>query len=205
MPSRSRNAEQRARLLRADAELLASADPEAFGIFYDRHIGVVLRYFFHRTACTHTAADLAAETFFEALRHRDRYDETRGQPRAWLFGIARNRFRRFARKGATDAAMLRRLAIPAVWDEQDLRRVEDLVDSAELRAEVAASLALLTPTLRAAVELRVLEGLPYAEVAEQLGCTEGAARVRVSRALGMLADGPVRTHSDRGTAGWTPT
>jgi DNA-directed RNA polymerase specialized sigma24 family protein len=36
--------------------------------------------------------------------------------------------------------------------------------------------------------LRVGHDLPYAEVARRLGCSEGAARVRVTRALTRLAD-----------------
>lgn len=36
------------------------------------------------------------------------------------------------------------------------------------------------------LRLRVMEDLPYSEVARRLGCSEGAARVRVSRGLARL-------------------
>jgi len=39
---------------------------------------------------------------------------------------------------------------------------------------------------RRALELRVLDQLPYEEVAGRLGCSENAARLRVSRALRSL-------------------
>jgi RNA polymerase sigma-70 factor (ECF subfamily) len=39
---------------------------------------------------------------------------------------------------------------------------------------------------RDAVELRVIDGLPYDAVAAGLSTTEGAARVRVARGLGRL-------------------
>ena len=61
---------------RTDDELLAAtrAQPEAFAVFYRRHVAGVIAYFARRTRCAETAADLAAETFAAALdgahRHR---------------------------------------------------------------------------------------------------------------------------------------
>jgi len=48
----------------SDAALLTAArrDPEAFGVFYQRHAPVVLAFFYRRTACVQTSADLTAET-----------------------------------------------------------------------------------------------------------------------------------------------
>jgi DNA-directed RNA polymerase specialized sigma24 family protein len=40
--------------------------------------------------------------------------------------------------------------------------------------------------MRKAVLLRVIEQLPYDEIAERLGCTAGNARVRVCRGLDRL-------------------
>lgn len=50
---------------RNDGELLSHArnDPEAFGVFYDRHVEAILGYAYRRTSCAATAADIAAETF----------------------------------------------------------------------------------------------------------------------------------------------
>ena len=46
--------------LRTDDELLSSSDPEAFGVFYDRHIKSLLGYFARRTRDPEVAADLTA-------------------------------------------------------------------------------------------------------------------------------------------------
>jgi len=45
----------------------------------------------------------------------------------------------------------------------------------------------MSPRVAAAVALRIAEDLPYHEVARRLGCSEGAARVRVTRGLDQLA------------------
>ena len=59
-----------------------------FGRFYDLNAESVLRYFYRRTACPETAADLTAETFAAALRSLSTYELGKGPARAWLFGIA---------------------------------------------------------------------------------------------------------------------
>jgi RNA polymerase sigma-70 factor (ECF subfamily) len=45
---------------------------------------------------------------------------------------------------------------------------------------------------RAALELRVLDELPYADVAARLGVRPAAARLRVSRALRRLSALPLK-------------
>ena len=50
-----------------DEHLLLSADPEDFGVFYDRHVHAVIGYFSRRTRDPELAADLTAETFAAAL------------------------------------------------------------------------------------------------------------------------------------------
>jgi hypothetical protein len=77
---------------RTDAELLAGSarDPEAFGIFYDRHAERLLTYFARRTWDAQEAADLTAETFAAAFAARRRYRDTGAPAFAWLLGIARH-------------------------------------------------------------------------------------------------------------------
>ena len=71
---------------------------------------------------------------------------------------------------------------------EDIERIEDLCDLSSMRESVRDALASLPANLADAVRLRVAFDLPYAEVARRLGCSEGAARVRVSRGLTRLAD-----------------
>ncbi len=59
--------------LLTDDELLSSNDPEAFGVFYDRHVKALLGYFARRTYDAEEAADLTAETFASALVARRRF------------------------------------------------------------------------------------------------------------------------------------
>ena len=56
------------------------------------------------------------------------------------------------------------------------------------RLDVDAALAQLTPEYRAAVALRDLVGMDYAEIAEVLGIPPGTVRSRISRGRAALAD-----------------
>lgn len=172
------------------AELIASIDDGgAFGELYERHVEDVLRFFLRRTGCAQTAADLTAETFAAALVSRRRFRDTGAPGRAWLFKIANRQLSRFVRTEVVSERARRRAAMqPLVLGEDDLERVERMVDFESLGEEVRAAVGTLPSSQSAAVLLRVGEGLPYGEVADQLGCTEGAARVRVSRGLSALAD-----------------
>jgi RNA polymerase sigma-70 factor (ECF subfamily) len=69
----------------------------------------------------------------------------------------------------------------------DLDRIDEMVDAATYRQAIGRAMHGLSPANRDAVRLRVLEDLPFAEVARRLGCSEGAARVRVHRGLDRLA------------------
>jgi RNA polymerase sigma factor (sigma-70 family) len=76
------------------------------------------------------------------------------------------------------------LAVPA-YDE--LEEVHERADAARLEPALRPALAALPKGQRRALELRVLAGQSYEEVAASLGCSVVAARLRVMRALGSLS------------------
>jgi RNA polymerase sigma factor (sigma-70 family) len=175
----------------SDAELLQGsvADPELFGSFYDRHVSALLSFFYRRTASAQLAADLTAETFAEAFLSRGRYRNTGAPARAWLLGIARHELSRSIRRQQAESRARRRLGMTrTVVEDTDLERIEELADFRPLRTAIQDAVKRLPPALSCAVILRVANDLPYPEVARQLGCSEKAARVRVSRALTRLEE-----------------
>ncbi|MDP9341608.1 MAG: sigma-70 family RNA polymerase sigma factor [Actinomycetota bacterium] len=168
--------------------LLARTRPEAFGAFYRRHAEALLRFFARRTFDPEAAAELTAETFASALAARGRFRPRGGGAEAWLYGIARHQLAHFFRRGAVDARARQRIGLPEQEvSDADYERIEELVDFDQVRRAVADAFSLLSDEQREAVTLRVVEGRPYAEVAEALVCTEQAARARVSRGLKRLS------------------
>lgn len=167
----------------------ARSEVAAFDEFYRENATDVMAYFYRRTMCPETAGDLTSEAFARALVHVERYDPERGTPRGWLFGIAGNLFSDWLRSGRIDERARRRLGIDRIAvDDETIERVEALVDVGAHKEALREAVGQLSPKLRDAVLLRVGLDLPYEEVAARLEITEGAARVRVSRALVALAE-----------------
>jgi RNA polymerase sigma-70 factor, ECF subfamily len=175
---------------RTDSELLVASreDPDAFTELYRRHAEDLLRYFARRTLDPEAAAELTAETFAQAFASRATYSDRGVNGVAWLYGVARHQLGRFFRTGRVDAAARRRLGMPLrELPGDDYERIEELVDFAPIREALADALETLSVDQRDAMRLHVIDGLPYAEVAKRLSCTEASARQRVSRGLRRLA------------------
>jgi RNA polymerase sigma-70 factor (ECF subfamily) len=68
------------------------------------------------------------------------------------------------------------------WAPPEIDPVEEVVHRAEDRDLLRAVMALPLKD-RQAIYLRYFDGLPFADVAQVMGTTESAARVRVHRAL----------------------
>jgi RNA polymerase sigma-70 factor, ECF subfamily len=127
------------------------------------------------------AQEVAQETFVRAFRYRDSYRPQRGSVRAWLFAIAANRVR--------DALSARRdgaLPLDEAGDVPDQAALE-AASREGLREEISLALESLPAEQREVIALRYLADLSYEEVAEVLGVSPGAARMRALRAREALA------------------
>jgi RNA polymerase sigma-70 factor, ECF subfamily len=175
---------------RSDSELLtvSATEPGAFAVLYVRHAEDLLRYFARRTLDPEAAAELTAETFAQAFASRTTYRDTGANGVAWIYGIARHQLGRFFRSGRVDRDARRRLGMPErALPPADYERIEDLVDFTPIRGAIEEALLTLRQDQRDALRLRVIDELPYEEVARRLACSEQNARQRVSRALRRLA------------------
>jgi RNA polymerase sigma factor (sigma-70 family) len=172
-----------------DAELIRRAreHPDALAELYLRY-RVQLYAWFRSRLPESAASELTAELFAQVALSLKRFrDEADGSAAPWLYGIARNLVRRYYERGRIEEAARRRLRMPIRSYEVDFEAIEERLAAGELRRELDAALRSLPQAQRDALELRVVEELPYEDVAAELGCSETAARLRVMRALGKLA------------------
>jgi RNA polymerase sigma-70 factor (ECF subfamily) len=171
---------------RTDAELMqaAEADESAFAELYGRHVSTVHAWF--RRRLEWAANDLTAETFAQAWLSRRRFrDQAEGSALPWLLGIARNVARESARQNAVESRARRRLGLPTdLASEDGYAAVEERLSP---RVALARGLEALPGHEREALELRVVDELPYKQVADRLSVRPAAARLRVSRALRRLS------------------
>jgi RNA polymerase sigma-70 factor (ECF subfamily) len=168
----------------SDEQLLASflgGDVRAFDLLVERHAGRVYAICYRYFGNASDAEDAAQEAFVALLRRGGTF---RGQAgfSTWLFRVAMNTCHDLARKRArrprsadTDVATL--------VDHGD----EDLLANCELALELRQALATLDPGQRRLITLHDIHGLPYAEVAKQLGMPIGTVKSRIHRAHARLA------------------
>jgi RNA polymerase sigma factor (sigma-70 family) len=161
---------------------------EDFDEMYGRESEGVLVFFARRTLDAEIALDLTAETFAQAyVGWRRVRGESREERQAWVYTIARRQLAGYLRRGRIERRMVRRLGVELpVAHEDDVQLVEERAGLLELRASLREELGRLSAEQRSALQLRIVEEQPYAEVARHLGITELAARARVSRGLRAL-------------------
>jgi RNA polymerase sigma-70 factor (ECF subfamily) len=191
-----------------DVELLrrlATGDEDAFLEFYRRHQGGLYRYAVHMSGSPQSAADVVQETFLTLIRHNSKYDEEKGTPAAFLFGIARNHLRKLHEKEGRYVPLSDELGKGLSTDGSgDFGRLngnghspassghaESIVEGLE-RAQIAELLREAILTLpdhyREPVTLCDLEGKSYGEAAALLDCPVGTVRSRLNRARSILLD-----------------
>ena len=153
---------------------------EAFEALFRIHQRVVRRWILRIVRDPAVADELTVETFWRIYRARDRFEPERG-------------FEPWARRIATHTALdWLRTQKPEYAVENEFfaelpgKPAADPAVSDELRRKTAAAFARLRPGLRIAATLAVIEERPYKEVAEGLGISVTAVKLRVFRALRLL-------------------
>jgi RNA polymerase sigma factor (sigma-70 family) len=171
------------------------ADSETFVRFYREEAEAVLLFLTRRTLDAEVAVELTAETFAQAWRAWSRVrSDSREEMRAWLFTIARRQLGHYLRTGRTRRAALDRLGMTMPRaHEDDVAAIESAAELAGTRASLGAALETLTREQRDAVRMRVVDELPYHELARRLGVSEPTARARVSRGIRAL-QGALQAH-----------
>ncbi len=128
------------------------------------------------------AEEVTASAFERAYRKRNRFDPRRGEPRAWLFGIARNAALDELRRRGRQAEMATEPA------DLDGVAVEAGAESSERRLALRAALAHLQPRERELIALKFFAGLGNAEIASVLSISESNAGTRIHRAVTKLRE-----------------
>ncbi len=160
-----------------------------FEALYDERAEALLVFFTRRTFDPEAALDLWAETFAQAYSGRRRFRGSRDDELvSWLYGIAYRQLALYMRRGRTEQRALKRLGLqqPEALDGE-LERLEELAGLSDLRTVVADALQGLPVPQQEALRLRVVDELPYPEIAARLGVSQPTARARVSRALRALS------------------
>jgi RNA polymerase sigma factor (sigma-70 family) len=156
----------------------AGAQRERFQALYEANYHRVLGYALRR-ADRDDAADVVAETFLVAWRRLDELPDG-DAARLWLYGTARRVLANQRRSQRRRERLAERVRSHIVHE------TEPGPADAHLGPAVVA-LARLRPDDRELLALMAWEGLDAGEIAQVLGCSRNAARIRLHRARRRFA------------------
>ena len=150
---------------------------------YDRYSARIYNFAFRFLKNAEAAEDATQEVFVKMMKHANQFQGD-AKLSTWLFSITANWCRDYLRKADNKAKEAEDVLVtlPApneLGPEKTLQQREDA-------ARIQRALQALTPEQREAILLSRYQGLSYAEIAQIAGCSEGAVKTRVFRAMETL-------------------
>ncbi len=137
----------------------------------------VYSYVAYRMGDGADAEDVTSATLERALRYRHTFDERRGDPAAWLVGIAsRCVSEHFARN------------VPAAGNAPESAAPGELASDAAARIDLQRAVATLSGRDRELLALRYGADLTARQIGEVVGMRTNAVEVALHRMLGLLRD-----------------
>lgn len=163
----------------------ARAEPDQFGLLYERYLPGVYRYLAARVGRRDEAADLTQTVFLRAFRSLSSYRSTRAPFSAWLFRIARN--------AAIDSLRRRRPSVSLdslsdVLIAASGESPETLAERRERMERLRGLVASLDSNKRELLILRFAGDLTVREIAKVVGKSEAATQKQLTRTINTLKE-----------------
>jgi len=157
---------------------IAELDSQAFDQIVARYLGpglAVARQFLQDSSLSE---DAVQTSLMRVIKQRDKYQPVR--PFAnWFYAILRNTCRDMLRSQSRQARLAREAAVAKSARQQD---------ASDGGLETRDMLATLPDTLRQVLELRILGGLAFGDIATALDISLEAAKKRAQRGLRRLRE-----------------
>jgi len=149
---------------------------------YDRYSARIYNFAFRFLKNAEAAEDATQEVFVKMMKHANQFQGD-AKLSTWLFSIAANWCRDYLRKADNKAKEAEDVLVTLPSSEHSPERN---LEARESEVRVQRALSALTPEQREAIVLSRYQGLSYAEIAQIAGCSEGAVKTRVFRAMETL-------------------
>jgi RNA polymerase sigma-70 factor (ECF subfamily) len=161
-------------------ERISAGDHAALALLYQRLGGAMYSLAYQIVGDPSSAEDVVQEVFIATWQNAGRYDDRRGSPASWMFGLTRHKAIDLLRRETTsrsrtvDADLMTRPAVDDVEQEAWLSYRRD---------QARHAMSTLSEDQRRAVELAFFGGLTHMEVAEVLMIPLGTAKYRIRMGL----------------------
>ena len=145
---------------------------------YAEYGGKIMGYIRARIRGKADAEDLFSEVFERIIKKLDDFDPEKASLNTWIFTITRNIVIDHFRRTKSSSELDENLTDGTELDE-DLLNTESL-------SELASALRSLPQQMMDIIVLRYYDGKPLTEIAELMGLSYGAVKLRHQNALLML-------------------
>ena len=145
---------------------------------YLAYHGKVMGYLCARINRRAEAEDLCSEVFEKIFMRYDQYDQSKASVSTWVFTITRNTLIDHYRRTKPQEELDENLSDDSEVDENLLQN--------ESLEELAAALRRMPEELRDLIVLRYYDNRPLTDVAEMMGLSYGAVKLRHQKTLGLL-------------------
>jgi len=160
---------------------IAKGDADVWRDFIGREIPQLYGMFMRRWPNPSLAEELVQKTVFDAVRGCGSYDPSRGSPKEWIFGIARNNIRLEMRKRASRPSVDG--DVSSYLETIDSEPLPDeVLEQKETAVIVRSALQKLDGKEQAVLKIKYIEGLSARDIAQRIGITEKAVHSLLYRA-----------------------
>ncbi|MBQ3842614.1 MAG: sigma-70 family RNA polymerase sigma factor [Ruminiclostridium sp.] len=126
------------------------------------------------------AEDLVSEVFMKVHSSIDKFDENKASVSTWIYTITRNTVTDFLRRNRVSEELPEDAPSPLLTEESYINE--------ETLSELADALTYLEDEERRIIALRYGSGRPLTEIADKLGISYGAVKIRHRKALSKLEE-----------------
>ena len=152
------------------------------GLLYERYKKRLFGFFYQINKNVSVSEDLVQNVFIRVLKYKHTFNDD-SKFITWIFQIARNEMYDDFKKQKKDFYD----DIESVsYQLNSDKNIEAEINTAEEKLILKKAIDKLSPAKKELIVLSKLKELKYKEVGEIIGCTEGAARTKVHRALSDL-------------------
>ncbi len=166
-----------------DHEIMLSVkkgDVQRLGVLFDKYSKRLFNYFQLQIKDRLKSEDLVQNVFYNILRYRHTYNEG-SDFRVWMYTIARNeKIIFFRRKKKTIMEM-------NIEESENTNPENDLEKKADIN-RLNIALERVSPDNKELIILSKFNELSHSQIAETVGCTVGALKVRIFRAMKELKE-----------------
>ncbi|WP_201983495.1 RNA polymerase sigma factor [Hymenobacter rubidus] len=160
-----------------------AGDVDRMGLLFERYHRPLFGFLYHMLGRADASEDLVQNVFYRMLKYRHTFTGE-GEFRTWMYHLARNVLADYLKKNRharyqTDLDDVAEYLGGGATADAGLERAQEV-------ATLHQALARLSAEHREVLVLSRFQEMKYGEIAQVLGTTEGAVKVRVHRAMNEL-------------------